>query len=79
MSKRRFYKTKIEVTVLSEEPYEFRALEGLAHDITYGDCVGVVSDQAPVRISRKQVVKELYDAGSEPEFFMLDKNGKDKT
>lgn len=38
ISERKFFRTVIQVEVLSESPYEFNGLEQLAEDVTSGDC-----------------------------------------
>ena len=42
MSQRKFYKTTLRVVVLSEEPFEWDNLSGVAYAITDGDCSGMV-------------------------------------
>ena len=68
------YKTTITVTVLSEGPYKWSEVNGLAavaYDITHGDCIGSVtiagSQAAP--LLRDQAIEACYEMGSSPEFF----------
>lgn len=77
-SKRRFYKTILQVEVLCEEsPYEWDSLASVAHDITNGGCSGRVKEISSQRLNGQQAAKALQDQGSDPEFFQLDKNGND--
>lgn len=74
---RKFYKTVITTTVLSEDPYEYLGLVNLHHDIVNGDCSGTTNVATSKRLSRKDFVKELQEQGSDPDFFQLDDKGKD--
>ena len=87
MTKRKFYKTVVQVTILSEEPYIFDSSEneqsdamlcGIATDICSGPCVGdikVISHDEEK--TGKEMADLLYKAGSEPGFFQLDDEGND--
>lgn len=78
MTKRKFYKNTITITILTEDtPYEFKSLEGVAYDMNYGDCVGDVDSQEPIMLDGKQTADFLYDIGCQPEFFFLDDDGND--
>ena len=77
---RKFYLTRIMVTVLSEDaPISARDMElNDIHDaITDGDCVGEVEVTSAYRISRKEIVHALNSMNSQPGFFGLDDKGKD--
>jgi len=76
-SKRKFYQTKIVVTVLSEEPLEWDDLHDVDYAITDGGCSGDTQECAHKVLTAKQVVKALQAQGSEPGFFQLDDDGKD--
>jgi len=76
MTKRKFYKTTITVTVLSENPYHADNLEEVAFSITEGDCSGEW-DQKSITINGKTAAKELKKQGSDPEFFNLDDKGNE--
>ncbi len=77
MSKRKFYKTTITVTVLSEDPgvsgYE---LGTIAREIVDGDLVGSWSGDEK-KIDAKECARLLSEVGSDPEFFNLDEDGND--
>lgn len=78
VSKRKFYKTVIRVTVLSEEDWtDWDSLSAVDYDITDGPCVGDIKTISHEEIDGKQAAKELMEARSDPEFFMLDENGDD--
>jgi hypothetical protein len=77
MSKRKFYKTVLKVVVLSEEPFEWDSLEGVATAITDGGCSGDVKEVGSVLMSGREAAKALMDQGSDPGFFRLDEDGED--
>lgn len=77
-SQRKFYKTVIQVTILSEDPYPVTYnLEQIHNDIQEGDCSGVYREIERKEINAEIAVKELMEQGSEPEFFQLDQEGND--
>lgn len=69
---RKYYKTIIQVEVLSEEFYDFNGLEGLNYDITKGECSGKAQVLSQVELNAKQVREALFEQGSDPSFFQLD-------
>lgn len=77
-SKRKFHKTVIEITVLSEEPIGSVTLHDLAHETMEGSWVGKMENKSIEKISGKEMADELYKADSEPGFFMLDDDGNDE-
>jgi hypothetical protein len=76
---RKFWKSVVTVTVLSEgDPItENWDLEDIRREIDCGDMVGEVEISSAYRITRKEVVKEIYEMGSNPSFFSLNDKGKD--
>ena len=76
MSTRKFCKTVIQVTVLSEGPFEYENLNDIYFAITDGDCSGEVKTVEAKYISGRQAAKELMAQGSDPEFFQLTKSGR---
>lgn len=77
MSCRKFYKTEVKVTVLSEEPLDGMELGALHAAITDGDCMGNVEFGASQNISRSMCVDEVYKMHGDPGFFCLDEKGRD--
>lgn len=77
MTKRTFYKTVIQVTVLSEEPFESEDLSEINYAITEGGCSGDVNTILTEKLDGKQIAKELQSQGSDPEFFRVDEDGND--
>lgn len=76
-SKRKFYKTIIQVEVLSEDvPPEFDNLLELHHGINE-DWSGDWKVQAPVLRTGKEMAQDLIGQGSDPEFFRLTEQGED--
>jgi hypothetical protein len=78
-SKRKFYRTVIQVEILSETPYpDGINLEQIHHDITEGDSSGKISTIVDNQIlSGEQTAILLKDQGSDPSFFQLDNEGND--
>jgi len=77
MTKRKFYKTIIQVEILSEEPFTSNSLEDVAYEIKDGHSSGVINNRGSQVLNGKQTAKALLKQGSDPEFFCLDKNGND--
>ncbi len=77
MTKRKFYKTVIQVTVLSEDPFEWKSLADVDWAITDGDCVGSVRQESASVLDAQQTVDALTAMGSEPSFFGLKENGNE--
>jgi ABC-type Na+ transport system ATPase subunit NatA len=78
MSSRKFFKTVITVTVLSEDgPPEWNNLRDLHYLIEQGPCVGKFGLGNTTKITAKRMVGELLDAGSGPDFFQLDEDEND--
>lgn len=86
MSQRKFYKTIINVTVLSEEPIEASSVGGvgggcalseIAYNITEGDMSGVLEIGETTTLNGKEAADALIEQSSDPEFFQLDANGND--
>ncbi|MFA5571473.1 MAG: hypothetical protein WDA42_00070 [Candidatus Bathyarchaeia archaeon] len=76
-SKRKFYKTIIEVEVLSEEPYTVEDLQQVHYDITAGDYSGTFEVVESVIINSVEAANLLSAQGSDPEFFRLSSTGED--
>jgi hypothetical protein len=78
-SDRKFYQTRIVVTVLSEDkPYDPNDLNQVAHDITSGDHVGNFNVDESLSLDPKDTADALYNMGSEPDFFRLTDEGEDR-
>ena len=77
-SKRKFFKTVVRVTVLSEDaPAEFDTLSELGRMIDSGYEVGQVAVLKRVQLSPRAAAQALSRYGSEPGFFQLKGNGED--
>lgn len=76
--KRKFYRTVIQVEILSEEPYEGDDLNTIASDTDTGDCSGQITDiERNQEVTGKEMVALLQKQGSDSEFFQLDAEGND--
>jgi hypothetical protein len=79
-TQRKFYKTVIQVTILSEEPFssdELENLETVNYEITEGGCSGVVKEISHEELTGKQAAEALQAQGSDPELFQLTEDGED--
>jgi len=74
-SEKKFYKTIIQIEVLSEEPYDNDDPAAIGYDCDEGDCVGTSKIVSQKVLTGKQMANALYDAGSEPGFFQLNDDG----
>jgi hypothetical protein len=79
MSKRKFYKTVIQVEVLSETKgiTDGMDLYEIANEINEGGSSGSVKEIEQIEVDGKQMVDLLNDQGSEPEFFQLTPEGEE--
>jgi hypothetical protein len=73
----KYYQTTFTVVVLSQEPLGDPTLSQLEEATMDGDCVMQSIESKETKLTSKQVVKALYDAGSEPGFFGLDDKGNE--
>jgi hypothetical protein len=77
-SERKFYKTTITFTVLSEEPLpEHLELGWLDYEVTEGHCSGLFGETIRETVDAPTMAKLLQEQASDPEFFLLDANGND--
>lgn len=74
---RKFFKTTIVVTVLSEdEPVSAdMPLEGIGYEIVHGDWSGEYDVTEIVELSGKEAADALAAQGSDPSFFRLNEDG----
>jgi hypothetical protein len=79
LSSRKFYETKIVVTVLSEEPLNSNAELDAVHEyIVNGPCSGeVLWKQANLELNGREMASALRKQGSEAGFFRLTDKGED--
>ena len=76
-SDRVFYRTVIEVEVLSEGPYMFRILRDTAFDIMEGLCSGCCTVRVVESVDGLKMAGLLTSQGSDPGFFNLDSEGNE--
>lgn len=74
---RKFFRSVLEVEVLSEEPVSFNNLQEVHHAVTEGGCSGSIK----VKIRNQSVTgvrmaRLLEKQGSDPEFFGLTSSGR---
>ncbi len=82
-STRKFYRTIIQVEVLSEEPYSLASgdaqnvLEQVGYDIIEGHCCGTIDVVESEEVDGLIMAKLLEAHHSDPEFFGLTPEGED--
>lgn len=76
MTNRKFYKTIIQVEVLSEEPFEYNTLDDVARAIN-DDCSGQTTTVSTTTLDGKQAAEALQEQASDPAFFQLTEEGED--
>ncbi len=76
---RKFYRTLIQVEVVSEGPYDPQSIEQLRDDIINGDCSGKWEVVESEEVSGKEVVALCATHETEPSFFRLGADGNDLT
>jgi hypothetical protein len=77
-SKRTFYRTTIQVVVLSEEPFNYCDLDDVYQAITTGDCSGEVTTTKTEEVDGPTMASALLDQHSDPGFFGLTEDGDDE-
>ena len=77
-SKRTFYKKRITVEFLAEDPFIDGCNLGALYNeaINGGYSMGIVSEEN-ISLKGKQTAKELMKQGSDPSFFQLNEDGSD--
>ena len=72
---RTFYRTTIELVLLSETPIDGYTLEQISHEIIYGSMSGEWNIVESEELDGVAMAKALESQGSSPEFFMLNSDG----
>ena len=78
MTKRKFYKTLVQVEILSEEPIpEDLPVEAILQEATNGSYSARDLPWKQTTLNGKQAAKALQKQGSDPSFFQLTTGGND--
>jgi len=78
MSEKKFYRSKVVVEIVSEEPLNPEmSLSDIHYYIDQGDGCGLKQDMEVREINAKEAVSTLKEFGSEPSFFGLNDEGED--
>lgn len=78
MTDRKFFKTEIKFTVLSEEPIpDGMSLENIANECINGNWSMGNHGCKETEINGKQAARALLNQGSDPGFFSLTNDGED--
>jgi hypothetical protein len=78
MSTRNFYRTVIQLEVLSEGALDYCfSLEQLSREIEDGEFSGQLETVSSKEVSGKKMAKLLLKQGIDTELFMLDEEGND--
>ena len=75
--RREFFKTVVQVVILSEDDPWDGELSDLHQDVTDGDCSGAMIVKSSKEVTGLQMARLLRKQGSEPGFFRIDDKGKD--
>lgn len=78
MSKK-IYRTIFRYEVLTDEPIEQLSLSDISYMCTEGHASGVflTNEKTNEELTGKDAVKVIREQGTDPEFFMMDEDGKD--
>ncbi len=77
MSPRKFYKTVVTLTIISEEcPIEFQTPSDLDYELRNNEHAYSFTDVDVERLNAVEAVQELIYIDESPSFFMLDDNGE---
>lgn len=72
------YKTQITITVLSDEPLGSYEVGEIYENYTrYPEFVCAGEERIEFKLTNKQMVESMLEAGADPEFFMLDQDGNE--
>ena len=74
---RAFYRTVVQIEVLSEHPIDFENLRELIYMVTEGDCSGNYDITEHEIVDGKRMAQLLLGHGSDPSFFHLTEEGED--
>ena len=77
MTSRKFYKTIVQVEILSEEPIGEPSLETIHYNITDGDWSGVTLIKEQKELDGAEMANELLNQASDSSFFGLTEDGED--
>lgn len=78
MTKRQFYRTTVEVEILSERPLDGSySLDEINYMITEGDCSGRMEVTRRDIIDGRTCASMLINQGSDPGFFSIDEEGNE--
>ena len=73
-----FYRTVIQVEVLSRDPLPRCGLEHIAYLIDEGDCSGTVQTISEDEVDGLTMARLLHEQGSDPEFLGLTEDGREE-
>lgn len=73
----KYYRTVIQVEILSNDPYEFTSLEDAAYDIVDGGCSGKANVVLSEEITPKVTAQLLIEHGHSPAFLLSDEDLED--
>lgn len=73
----KYYRTVIQVEILSNDPYEFISLEDVIHDIMNEDCSSKINVVLSEEITPKVTAQLLIEHGHSPAFLLSDEDLED--
>jgi hypothetical protein len=75
--KRSFYKTEVNIIILTEGSYDPISLDQLAHDATHGECSMVFTVEKSEQIDGPTMARLCLEQYSDPALFNLTDEGED--
>jgi hypothetical protein len=72
---KKYYKTEFKLIILSEEDISNIDLEDIAREVNETSVLHTFDVSSVQELTPKEAADNLIDAGSQPEFFRLDKDG----
>lgn len=75
MADKHFYRTIVEIEILSEEPQRFDSLREIDYEITDGHSSGTWAIKSQVEITPAEMAQLLIAQGSDTSFLGLDEKG----
>jgi hypothetical protein len=78
MTDRKFYKRRLTIEVLSEEPIpDGMEVESIIEEAKSGDYSMRIAEDTETELNGKQAARALLKQGSDPSFFQLTAKGED--
>lgn len=74
MEKQKYFKTIIQIEVLSDFLYDPASIDSIHHDIVNGECSGLWEIKSQKELTKDQMRRALRRQGSDPEFLIQEES-----